>query len=275
MATISTPRASLSVRSPSSTRSSLDTSATPSIRTPTTSGPSSIRTVAPRRNRAALRDYYGLKGATAASDSKLGEDSDLRILPIESIDGDETLTELDKEGFDAQAYVDNILSTAGLEGVLKVEADLVSQIRNLDSDRKSLVYDNYSKLIAATDTIRKMRTNMDPLAPTTHTLSPAISHIAETAASLSASMQEHPGKSKPDVRVGTQTDTIKVEQRKTVKWVLATPQRLRKLVDDGYGEEAQKEWIEIRRILDKWKGVEGASELREECEGILKGDGET
>lgn len=30
-------------------------------------------------------------------------------------------------------------------------------IRSLDGERKALVYDNYSKLIAATDTIRKVR----------------------------------------------------------------------------------------------------------------------
>ena len=32
----------------------------------------------------------------------------------------------------------------------------VVEIRALDGERKALVYDNYSKLIAATDTIRKV-----------------------------------------------------------------------------------------------------------------------
>lgn len=31
------------------------------------------------------------------------------------------------------------------------------EIRGLDGERKALVYDNYSKLITATDTIRKVR----------------------------------------------------------------------------------------------------------------------
>ena len=34
---------------------------------------------------------------------------------------------------------------------------LTKDIRNLDGERKSLVYDNYNKLIAATETIRKVR----------------------------------------------------------------------------------------------------------------------
>lgn len=32
----------------------------------------------------------------------------------------------------------------------------LAEIRGLDGERKALVYDNYSKLIAATDTIRKV-----------------------------------------------------------------------------------------------------------------------
>jgi len=39
-------------------------------------------------------------------------------------------------------------------GVSFVDVD----IRNLDGERKSLVYDNYNKLIAATETIRKVLT---------------------------------------------------------------------------------------------------------------------
>ena len=38
----------------------------------------------------------------------------------------------------------------------KGEADGLVDIRNLDGERKSLVYDNYNKLIAATETIRKV-----------------------------------------------------------------------------------------------------------------------
>ncbi len=32
-----------------------------------------------------------------------------------------------------------------------------AEIKGLDGERKALVYDNYSKLITATDTIRKVR----------------------------------------------------------------------------------------------------------------------
>lgn len=118
---------------------------------------------------------------------------------------------------------------------------------------------------------------MDPLAPTTHTLGPAISHIAETAASLSSSMQSL--QNKPEglgIDIQVQRDPSeegeaakKQRQQQTVKWVLGTPRRLRDLIDQEEDEEAAKEWEEVSKILDKWKNVAGVEELREACESIL------
>jgi hypothetical protein len=112
MSTIASPRASSSIRSPSSTRTSFDASARPATST--------------RRNRAALRDYYGLKSAPKDGDAKISEESTRTELGPEL--EEETLTELDKEDFHAEAFVNNILATSGLSGVLKVEADLVSRM---------------------------------------------------------------------------------------------------------------------------------------------------
>lgn len=169
-----------------------------------------------------------------------------------------------------------------------------AEIRNLDSDRKSLVYDNYSKLLSATSTIRRMRGSMDPLAPTTHTLGPAISHIAETAASLSSSMQASSSSVRSDalgisihvqsaahesdssvVAEQTQEQKQKQKQRETVRWVLGAPQRLRTLNKLAQHTDAEKEWHQIRKLLDDWQGVAGVHELREECQGIMQDETET
>jgi len=105
MSTIASPRASLSVRSPpSSSRTSLDTASTAQTR------PAGSL----RRNRAALRDYYGLKSG-APADGGTGVQG-------ESAEA----SELDREGFDAEAYVRDVLAREGLEGVLRVEAGLIS-----------------------------------------------------------------------------------------------------------------------------------------------------
>jgi hypothetical protein len=122
-----------------------------------------------------------------------------------------------------------------------------------------------------------MRGNMDPLAPTTHTLGPAISHIAETASSLSSSMQSQ--QAKPEglgISVLVDQDDAEKEaeiqkqrQRDTVRWVLDTPRRLQEMIDQDQDEEAEQEWEQVSKILAKWKDVVGVTELREACEEIM------
>jgi len=99
---VASPRQSISsaVRSPTSSRTSLDL-------------PQTQRPTGTRRNRAALRDYYNIKPADAEESQK----STPKL--------DEEASELDKDGFNAAAYVKDIMENQGLEGVLKVEGSLV------------------------------------------------------------------------------------------------------------------------------------------------------
>ncbi|VDQ07532.1 unnamed protein product [Trichobilharzia regenti] len=56
-------------------------------------------------------------------------------------------------------YLDKSFKTKDLSDLMSEEKALSEQIRSLDSDMQTLVYDNYSKFINATDTIRMMKSN--------------------------------------------------------------------------------------------------------------------
>jgi hypothetical protein len=153
MATVpsASPRPSLSLlRSPPSSRTSLETASNP----PSISRAGS--SVPARRNRAALREFYRLKSAAADADSPtiLSPSSETGTLAPPT-----RLEKLDKDGFDAGSYVRQVLEVEGLEGLLALENELVGEVRALDGERKALVYDNYSKLITATETIKKVCTH--------------------------------------------------------------------------------------------------------------------
>jgi len=104
-----------------------------------------------------------------------------------------------------------------------------------------------------------MRTNMDPLTPTTSTLAPAISHIAETATTLSKELEQNLPASKDLVA------EKKRKQQETVQWVLNAPHRLAQLVSEGRDDDAATEWDIVRGLLDKWKGVQGVDAVRTGC----------
>ncbi|CAO1602708.1 hypothetical protein XANCAGTX0491_006309 [Xanthoria calcicola] len=262
MSTIASPRQSTTSISTdqSPRRPSLDTTARSQATSPARPA---------RRNKNALRDYYGLKAAAPANATTTSNDPQREPAePALEI----TRGEFDTPGFDAEAYVRDTLARESLQGLLKIESGLINDIRALDGEKKALVYDNYSKLITATDTIRRMRTNMDPLTPTTSTLTPAIAHIAETAASLAASLQD---RNAIDYRAGGPEEEAmrkKERQRQTVRWVLGAPDRLKGLVEGDRIEEATKDWEEVQKLLQKWNEVQGVDEVRQQCLSIMNGN---
>ncbi|KAL2838759.1 Vps51/Vps67-domain-containing protein [Aspergillus pseudodeflectus] len=293
MSTVSSPRPSIAssrARSPtpaSSRRPSLDalnTSITGSLSAAST--PSTARAVSPslhpRRNRTALRDYYNLKPSDAAAVAGGAPNARSRSVPRHTDAGDisnpsvvTTGTELDSPDFDPQRYVNNLLATSSLSTILKAENTLVGDIRTLDGERKALVYDNYSKLIRAVETIGKMRQSMDergaPLTMT-KTLGPAIAFVAETAGGLIQEGEELRKRMREAKDNAGDESGRKLAEKETVKWVLAAPKRLEGLVMDGKREEAEKDWDEVYKLLDKWHEVKGVAEVREACEKVMQVD---
>ena len=162
----------------SSTRPSLDIAGPPRSPTPTSPGLNPTTPAAnprstsrPRNNRAALRQYYNLPKPAPGVGPGGGPTSPLPAVevtdPLGMANEDEygvheplsevPASELDAPGFSAEAYVARALAERGLEDLVRAYARVVSETRALDAEKKALVYDNYSKLISATETIRKVR----------------------------------------------------------------------------------------------------------------------
>ena len=108
-----------------------------------------------------------------------------------------------------------------------------------------------------------MRTNMDPLTPATSTLAPAISHIAETAATISKELAEHVSPAKQA------NGDRRAKEVQTVRWVLDAPRRFRYFLDNNRKADVEDEWTVIKDLLDKWKDIEGATEVKRQCERVL------
>ncbi|KAK1498248.1 hypothetical protein CTAM01_07466 [Colletotrichum tamarilloi] len=235
-----------------------------------------------RANRAALREYYNLKKAAAAGGN--GTPPSLEITEDHERHAEHSEvppSELDSPSFDAEAYVRKALAENTLDDLLRVYTRVLGEIRALDAEKKALVYDNYSKLISATETIRKMRANMDPLNPMASTLDPAIAGIYAQASSIREALRKTvvPPTSKEredEAAVATRRRT-----RELAREVLGTPEKLRRLVKEGKVEEARSAWEMPRRLLEVWKekGVGGkdVAECLEEGDAALRvgGSGES
>ncbi|KAL7814829.1 Vps51/Vps67 domain-containing protein [Trichoderma gracile] len=213
--------------------------------TTTTTGGSSKRS----NNRAALREYYNLRAAAAATSASTP--STPRI--VEVPDSEVPASEIDAPDFNLDDYLQKIVAESSLQELLKLYTRVLGEVRALDAEKKALVYDNYSKLITATETIRKMRANMDPLNPMATTLDPAIAHIYSQASAIQESLRK--SVPAPDSEEGKAREAQQRRQRtrQLAIEVLATPERLQALVKEGRLEEARRQWEMPRKLLEVWK----------------------
>ncbi|KAL6811643.1 Vps51/Vps67 domain-containing protein [Trichoderma camerunense] len=198
-------------------------------------------------NRAALREYYNLRAAAASASSP----STPRI--IEVPDSEVPASEIDAPDFNLDEFLQKTVAESTLQELLKLYTRVLGEVRALDAEKKALVYDNYSKLITATETIRKMRANMDPLNPMATTLDPAIAHIYSQASAIQESIRRSVPPPDSDEGKARETQQRRHRTRQLAIEVLATPERLQALVKEGRFEEARRQWDMPRKLLESWK----------------------
>ncbi|KAI0551016.1 Vps51/Vps67-domain-containing protein [Xylaria curta] len=275
MSTIASPREPRRLNSlitpTSSTRPSLDSTRSP-VSSPNPNSSLSALNANPRRNRAALREYYNIRKGAAAGTATPPQvevtDPTGETGPHEH--SEVPPSEMDKEDFNADAFVKKALAENGMQDLLRLYTRVLGETRALDAEKKALVYDNYSKLITATETIRKMRTNMDPLNPMASTLDPAIAKIYNQASEIRNSLRESVAEPTEARKAEEEAQQRRQRTRQLAIEVLDLPDRIRELVAEGRLDDAREAWKMPRKLLLVWKeqGV-GGSDV-DEC--IADGD---
>ena len=138
---------------------------------------------------------------------------------------------------------------------------MISEIRNLDGERKALVYDNYSKLIRAVETIGEMRRSMEEgTAGDVKEVEGRVEGIVGVVETLG---------SRRDADVRRKGRKEENDKREVVRWIVEAPQRWREIIGDGREAEAMEEWSVVKDIVGKWDGVRGVDEVLQRCEEVM------
>ncbi|KAI1112860.1 Vps51/Vps67-domain-containing protein [Nemania sp. NC0429] len=261
MSTIASPREPRRLNSlttpTSSTRPSFDSARSP-VSSPNPNASVSAASANPRRNRAALREYYNIQKGAAAGNASTAAPPHVEVTDPTGETGTHGYSEvppseMDKAGFDADAFVQKALAENGMQDLLRLYTRVLGETRALDAEKKALVYDNYSKLIAATETIRRMRTNMDPLNPVASTLDPAIAKIYSQASEIRDSLRKSVPEPTKTSQAEDEARQRRIRTRQLAIQVLDTPDRIRGLVAEGRLDEAREAWKMPRKLLLVWK----------------------
>lgn len=71
------------------------------------------------------------------------------------------MMQIDSPIFNANLYIREMLLNKNNAELLSEDTRMTHEIRALDSDMQMLVYENYNKFISATETIKRMKNNVE------------------------------------------------------------------------------------------------------------------
>eukprot|EP00531_Pseudo-nitzschia_arenysensis_P000542 CAMPEP_0116132144 /NCGR_PEP_ID=MMETSP0329-20121206/9391_1 /TAXON_ID=697910 /ORGANISM="Pseudo-nitzschia arenysensis, Strain B593" /LENGTH=1063 /DNA_ID=CAMNT_0003626639 /DNA_START=34 /DNA_END=3221 /DNA_ORIENTATION=- len=184
-----------------------------------------------------------------------------RVLPVSGGNGD--ADDLDSVHFDAPKHTERYVLKSSVRPLLETEESLACQVRTLDSSMQTLVYENYSRFIEATDAVRNIGVNVQCNAGNLKKLSSSVVEAGETAREVETSC----GKLRD--QVVEKLRTKRLLQR--LETLLKLPSTLRESIGDGRYRWATKSYLKAYAILNKQSdGFESLQRIEQECHEIIE-----
>ncbi|KAJ8348167.1 hypothetical protein SKAU_G00267560 [Synaphobranchus kaupii] len=197
-----------------------------------------------RRAHGMLKHYYGLneEGKT---------------------DQPESLDPCDINGphFDPEVFLNKLRKECSLAELMDQESCMVKQIRALDSDMQTLVYENYNKFISATDTIRKMKNDFKKMEDEMDCLSTNMAAITEFSARISGTLQDQ------HTQI-TKLSGVHTLLRK-LQFLFELPARLNKCLELQAYAQAVSSHRRARCVLQQYSHMPSFRGIQDDCHAIM------
>ncbi|KYO33754.1 vacuolar sorting-associated protein 51-like protein [Alligator mississippiensis] len=172
-------------------------------------------------------------------------------------------TDINGPRFDPEAFLTKLQKECPLAQLMDCETDMVKQIRALDSDMQTLVYENYNKFISATDTIRTMKNDFKRMEDEMDGLAANMAAITESSARVSSTLRDrHEQIAKLS---GVHTLLRKLQ------FLLELPARLTRCVElEAYGT-AVRYHGRARAVLHHYRHLPSFHGIQADCQVIMAG----
>ncbi|KAJ2908584.1 hypothetical protein GGI21_002741, partial [Coemansia aciculifera] len=153
--------------------------------------------------------------------------------------------DIDTQGFDARKYLKKALLEQGVSELLATDIRLVSQVRQIDGDMKTMVYENYSKFISATETIGKMKADADFMDAEMERLSRRVNDISARTDSVNAHFFQ---RRTAIARLSDEHRTLK-----RLQFLFDLPDELNRYISKAQFVEAAKVWARTLPLLEHYR----------------------
>ncbi|XP_030648448.1 vacuolar protein sorting-associated protein 51 homolog [Chanos chanos] len=198
-----------------------------------------------RRVHGMLKLYYGLN------------DEGKRVELAESLDP----CDINGPHFDPEVYLNKLRRECSLGELMDQESCMVKQIRALDSDMQTLVYENYNKFISATDTIRKMKNDFKKMEDEMDCLATNMAAITEFSARISGTLQDQHAQI-------TKLSGVHTLLRK-LQFLFELPARLNKCLELQAYAQAVNAHRRARCVLQQYSHMPSFRGIQDDCHAIM------
>ncbi|KAG8342821.1 hypothetical protein TRVL_06351 [Trypanosoma vivax] len=166
------------------------------------------------------------------------------------------------ESFSLPKYAANILQSKELHEILEIDTKLVRSARRLDVELRELVYKNYSKFIAATETIRELRDSVTEMDVKLQTLSSNVESIDRVSSGISSKLQEH--------RSRIEQMVVKNRMVQKMEFLFGLPDAMRRCLEKQAHDDCVKYWVTGSGFLVKHSDIPSIAKVHKECEELAR-----
>lgn len=168
---------------------------------------------------------------------------------------------LESSDFQTTEYVVSELQNLKVGELLDKDADLMHDIRNLDSDMQMLVYENYNKFIAATETIKRMKNNVEDMDTDMSSIDSNMQRISSGSSQLDGSLASKRNKVEKLVRVHRLLERL--------QFLSGLPEKLTSMVERESFKDAVQLYKTSSKILQQYSHVLSFNNIEKECIAIM------
>ena len=212
-----------------------------------------------RPNRARLAEYYKISDAVEIK----GEDKSSSVSPV-NMTAEKPVSspfDINSSSFDPELYSQKLIKEASLSQIMAQEGEIVRQIHSLDSDMQTLVYENYNKFIAATDTIKKMRVDFREMEEEMDQLADKMKTLTQRSAVVNDNLKGKRSK----VSELSSTHAL----LKKLQFLFELPAKLKVCIEEENWEQGVKFYVRAQRVLDQYQHMPSFSGIKVDCDNIM------
>lgn len=99
------------------------------------------------------------------------------------------MDKIDSEEFDAKRVFEGLLKTQTLKNLVQTNLEIQAEIKSLDHDVQSLVFENYSKFISSIDVVKKMREEVEKTQKDLDRLTESVDRIKRYTGSIDETLK--------------------------------------------------------------------------------------